>query len=143
LGNALFVLLQRILHGVIVVGHRQLIGIGIRFTVCCRCRIDVWTVFEHDCAVIVRNIIICDTIFVLEVIPDSYDCHGNPPLQIKKRLLPESPKVWYNRFVQANLWRAASGKEVKRKMETYQTILVMLGFGTFILALLTYIERKK
>ncbi|WP_157276679.1 putative holin-like toxin [Paenibacillus sp. Soil766] len=28
-------------------------------------------------------------------------------------------------------------------METFQTIIVMLAFGTFILALLTYIEKRK
>ncbi|WP_310502955.1 putative holin-like toxin [Paenibacillus qinlingensis] len=28
-------------------------------------------------------------------------------------------------------------------METFQTIVVMLAFGTFILALLTYIEKRK
>ncbi|NOU69052.1 putative holin-like toxin [Paenibacillus sp. LMG 31461] len=28
-------------------------------------------------------------------------------------------------------------------MEAFQTIIVMLAFGTFILALLTYIEKRK
>ncbi|WP_157213478.1 putative holin-like toxin [Paenibacillus senegalensis] len=28
-------------------------------------------------------------------------------------------------------------------MDTFQTIVVMLAFGSFILALLTYIEKKR
>ncbi|WP_157264726.1 putative holin-like toxin [Paenibacillus oryzisoli] len=28
-------------------------------------------------------------------------------------------------------------------METFQTIVVMLAFGSFILALLTYIDKRK
>ncbi|MBS4200187.1 putative holin-like toxin [Bacillus sp. FJAT-49732] len=28
-------------------------------------------------------------------------------------------------------------------METFQTIIVMLAFGTFILSLLTYVEKRK
>ncbi|WP_349772279.1 putative holin-like toxin [Lederbergia citrisecunda] len=28
-------------------------------------------------------------------------------------------------------------------IETFQTIIVMLAFGTFILSLLTYVEKRK
>ena len=50
--------------------------------------------------------------------------------------------LWYNIPRTTNL-----GDGTLRKgdgaMETFQTILLMLAFGTFVLALLTYIDKRK
>lgn len=51
--------------------------------------------------------------------------------------------VWYNLGCTAQLGAWHSFRKGVVPMETFQTLMIVFAFGSFLLALLTYIDKRK